>query len=90
MRVGIDYTSAATQGAGIGRYTRELMRALLALPSNNYYSFFYASPKVIEPSAFTSRQSAIRFRPSAGSYRLTADNWRLQADRYSGAVSRMV
>ena len=46
MRIGIDYTSAATQGAGIGRYTRELMRALLALPSNNRYSFFYASREV--------------------------------------------
>ncbi len=43
MKIGIDYTSAATQGAGIGRYTRELMRALLALPSDNRYSFFYAS-----------------------------------------------
>ena len=43
MRIGIDYTSAATQGAGIGRYTRELLRALLALPSDNSYSLFYAS-----------------------------------------------
>ena len=33
MRIGIDYTSAATQGAGIGRYTRELMRALLMQPA---------------------------------------------------------
>ena len=48
MRIGIDYTSAATQGAGIGRYTRELLRAMLALPSDNRYSFFYASPKSIE------------------------------------------
>jgi glycosyltransferase involved in cell wall biosynthesis len=30
MRIGIDYTSAVNQGAGIGRYTRQLVRALLA------------------------------------------------------------
>ncbi|HEX2171918.1 MAG TPA: glycosyltransferase family 1 protein [Dehalococcoidia bacterium] len=29
-RIGIDYVSAASQRAGIGRYTRELVRALLA------------------------------------------------------------
>lgn len=46
MKIGIDYTSAATQGAGIGRYTRELMHALLALPSDNSYSLFYASRKI--------------------------------------------
>ncbi|MCY4114272.1 MAG: glycosyltransferase family 1 protein [Chloroflexi bacterium] len=32
MRVGIDYTSAATQREGIGRATRELVNALLRLP----------------------------------------------------------
>ena len=31
MRIGIDYTAAARQRAGIGRYTRELVSALLAL-----------------------------------------------------------
>ncbi len=31
MRIGIDITSAVRQGAGIGRFTRELVRALLAL-----------------------------------------------------------
>jgi len=31
MRIGIDVTSALTQGGGIGRYTRELVRALTAL-----------------------------------------------------------
>jgi glycosyltransferase involved in cell wall biosynthesis len=63
MRIGIDYTSAATQGAGIGRYTRELMRALLALPSNNRYSFFYASSRRIEHSALSTQQSAIHHLP---------------------------
>jgi glycosyltransferase involved in cell wall biosynthesis len=31
MRIGIDYTAAARQGGGIGRYTRELVTALLRL-----------------------------------------------------------
>lgn len=31
MRIGIDVTSAVRQGAGIGRFTRELVRAFLAL-----------------------------------------------------------
>ena len=33
MRIGIDYTAAARQRGGIGRYTRELVSALLALES---------------------------------------------------------
>jgi glycosyltransferase involved in cell wall biosynthesis len=63
MRIGIDYTSAATQGAGIGRYTRELMRALLAAPSPHHYSFFYASPDRIDESAISNQQSAIKRLP---------------------------
>ncbi len=62
MKIGIDYTSAATQGAGIGRYTRELMRALLALPSDNSYSFFYASPKKIQNAEFRIPHSAFPVR----------------------------
>ncbi len=30
MRIGVDYTAAVRQGGGIGRYTRELMRAVVA------------------------------------------------------------
>lgn len=33
MRIAIDYTSAARQGAGIGRYARELLDAILAAQS---------------------------------------------------------
>jgi glycosyltransferase involved in cell wall biosynthesis len=63
MRIGIDYTSAATQGAGIGRYTRELLRALLALPSDNRYSFFYASRKRIDESSLQSPTSNFHHLP---------------------------
>ncbi len=41
-RIGIDVTSALTQGGGIGRYTRELVRALASLNSQNRFTFFSA------------------------------------------------
>ncbi|MFQ5944721.1 MAG: glycosyltransferase family 4 protein [Anaerolineae bacterium] len=37
MRIGIDYTAAVQQRAGIGRYTRELVAALSALDRTNRY-----------------------------------------------------
>jgi glycosyltransferase involved in cell wall biosynthesis len=63
MRIGVDYTSAATQGAGIGRYTRELMHALLALPADNRYSFFYASRNRIDDSKIQNLKSKIHRLP---------------------------
>ncbi len=42
-RIGIDYTSAARQRGGIGRYTRELVTALLALESPHQYVIFAAT-----------------------------------------------
>ncbi len=42
MRIGIDYTAAARQRAGIGRYTRELVNALLELESPYRYVIFAA------------------------------------------------
>lgn len=38
MRIGINYTSALKQGAGIGRYTRGLVSALAELDSANRYT----------------------------------------------------
>jgi glycosyltransferase involved in cell wall biosynthesis len=43
MHIGIDYTAAAWQGAGIGRYTRELIRAIVAQGDMHRYSLFYAA-----------------------------------------------
>ncbi len=43
MRVGIDYTAAVQQQAGIGRYTRELVSALLNLESEHLYTLFAAT-----------------------------------------------
>ncbi len=42
MRIGIDYTAAVRQGAGIGRYTRCLVQALARLDRENRYTLFMA------------------------------------------------
>jgi glycosyltransferase involved in cell wall biosynthesis len=39
-RIGIDVTAAITQGGGIGRYTRELVRALIRKDDSSYYILF--------------------------------------------------
>jgi len=44
MRIGIDVTAAICQGGGIGRYTRELIQALVAIDHSNRYRFFSARP----------------------------------------------
>jgi glycosyltransferase involved in cell wall biosynthesis len=43
LRIGIDYTAAVRQGAGIGRYTRELVRVLAELDRDNDYALFAAT-----------------------------------------------
>lgn len=40
MRIAIDYTSAARQRAGIGRYTRSLIRALAAQDTSSQYALY--------------------------------------------------
>ena len=42
IRIGIDYTAAVRQQAGIGRYTRNLVRALSELDRTNRYTLFVA------------------------------------------------
>lgn len=42
MRIGIDYTAAVRQGAGIGRYTRNLVGALAETDATNEYVLFSA------------------------------------------------
>ena len=48
MRIGIDYTSAVQQRAGIGRYTRELVRALSRMDRKNDYLLFSAGRDRLE------------------------------------------
>ena len=49
LRIGFDATAAVSQGAGIGRYTRELLRALAETDADNTYRLFYASRTVPHP-----------------------------------------
>lgn len=42
MRIGIDYTAAVRQQAGIGRYTRNLVRALAEIDAEHQYTLFVA------------------------------------------------
>ena len=64
-QIGIDVTSALTQGGGIGRYTRELVRALVNIETNNHYTFFSAkiadAPPVRDPLP---SGSTIAYRPA--------------------------
>lgn len=50
MRIGIDYTSAVRQKAGIGRFTRGLIGALPALDHENSYRLFVAGRGVQVPA----------------------------------------
>jgi glycosyltransferase involved in cell wall biosynthesis len=49
IRIGFDATSAVRQGGGIGRYTRELLRALAAVDAHPDYGLFFAAPTVTHP-----------------------------------------
>ena len=44
MRIGIDYTAAVNQTAGIGRFVRGLFRAVIALDDQNQYVLVHAAP----------------------------------------------
>lgn len=47
LQLGFDATAAVTQGGGIGRYTRELLRALAAHDPHNQYRVFFATERPI-------------------------------------------
>src|SRR5215216_3732507 len=52
MHIGIDYTAAAWQGAGIGRYSRELIHAIVAQGKAHHYSLFYAAGGLAPDSSY--------------------------------------
>ena len=63
MFIGIDYTAAVRQRAGIGRYTRELVAALLALESPHQYVLFAATGGIGRQTSSVKRQaSSVKFR----------------------------
>lgn len=50
MEIGIDFTSAAHQGAGIGRLTRSVVRALAEIDHDNQYALLIQGHKPRHPS----------------------------------------
>jgi glycosyltransferase involved in cell wall biosynthesis len=60
MKVGIDYTAAVWQGAGIGRYTRELIRAIVEQGSEFEYTLFYAAGQLAPDSPYLADLDRLR------------------------------
>ena len=82
MRIGIDYTAAVWQGAGIGRYTRELIRAVVGLDPAITYRLFYAagglpaaSPYLADLRALGAAHPNVQLRPIPLSPRLLTMLW---------------
>jgi glycosyltransferase involved in cell wall biosynthesis len=59
MRIGIDYTPAARQTGGIGRYVRELVRALAAVDHENQYTLFVAGGRVSTRDVWGGQQALL-------------------------------
>ncbi len=82
MRIGIDYTAGIWQGAGIGRYTRELARAAAQAAPDCSFTLFYAasgldphSPFVAYTNELCQQCANITLRPIPLSPRLLTIIW---------------
>ena len=60
MRIGIDYTSAAHQGAGIGRLTRSVVRALAEIDHENEYTLLIQGRELPYPLSLPSAGAGTR------------------------------
>ncbi len=99
MIIGVDYTAAAWQGAGIGRYTRELIRAAVPRDPELRYVLFYAArglpanaPYVADLRALAAANPNVRVRPLPISPRLLTILWQrlrlpLPAERLVGPLN---
>lgn len=64
-RIGIDVTAAITQGGGIGRFTRELVKALVEADAKSSYCLFSAkSPPVLPVSNPLPQAANVEYRPA--------------------------
>lgn len=73
MQIGIDFTPAVEEGAGIGRFTRELIAALLADHDEEHYVLIV--PKGAEPPEWVSAAPHVRWSPLPFSARFTSIFW---------------
>lgn len=69
MRIGIDYTSAAHQGAGIGRLTRNVVGALAQIDKENQYTLLVQG-RDLPPDAICPPDAVC---PPDGAYPLSVD-----------------
>lgn len=95
MKIGVDYTAAAWQGAGIGRYTRELIRAAVPRDPTLQYVLFYAAgglppdaPYAADLRTFAAAHPNVQVRPLPISPRLLTILW--QRVRLPLPVERLV
>lgn len=65
MRIGIDYTSAAHQGAGIGRLTRNVVRALAEVDQENEYTLLVQGRRLPYPPGTPHPRNTASGIPSA-------------------------
>ena len=75
MRVGIDYTSAATQREGIGRATRELVGAMLRLPDCPELHLIYAHRGPVPEADALAVNERVRVRRLPLSPRVMLAGW---------------
>ncbi len=76
-RITIDYTPAARQGAGIGRYTRELIRALAQLDTETAYTIFVRGAPTV-PNSLDGLGPNFRIRQTPVSERVLTRLWRMR------------
>ncbi|MCL4499481.1 MAG: glycosyltransferase family 4 protein [Chloroflexi bacterium] len=74
MKIGIDVTSAVNQTAGIGRYTRELVRELIRLDAEDdfFLHSFYGDTRVLEERLGDRRLSVTSYDLNGRALRLYA------------------
>ncbi len=98
MIIGIDYTAAIWQSAGIGRYTRELVRSAIGMGDAFEYVLFYAAgglpaqqPYVTDLQHICRSYAYVRAVPIPLSPRLLANIWQrfrlpLLVERFTGKI----
>lgn len=73
MRIGIDYTPATEEGAGIGRFTHELVAALVAEDETNEYVLM--APRNAAPPDWLASSRGARWAPLPMSAHMAAVLW---------------
>jgi glycosyltransferase involved in cell wall biosynthesis len=75
MRVGIDFTAGIHQRGGIGRYTRELFRALISLDQQDDFVVYYSHPRGQRPERVFPKTKNVAERPFGISDRWLSVLW---------------